>query len=293
MSDHGSTLPRRQLGRYLREGRMQCNMTIAEAAGLMEWSESKLQRLETGNAEKIRVLDIRELCRIYDFDDEFTAALAGLAQQASVKSWWHEYEDLVPEGFNVYVGLEASARALITYQPDLIPGLLQTADYARVLIGDYWPDAEPDALDRRVQLKLRRQSLLTRKRTPATFDLVVHETALRRLVGSPRVMSAQLRRVADLSTMSTIAVRVLPFSAGVPTGHTVGPFVILDFGRDTVGKPVEPTVVYLENFLGDLYLEKQASVDRYLEAYRALQRSALDESASRDLLRKAAKEYAT
>lgn len=293
MSDHGSTLPRRQLGRYLREGRMQCNMTIAEAAGLMEWSESKLQRLETGNAEKIRVLDIRELCRIYDFDDEFTAALAGLAQQASVKSWWHEYEDLVPDGFNVYVGLEASARALITYQPDLIPGLLQTADYARVLIGDYWPDAEPDALDRRVQLKLRRQSLLTRKRTPATFDLVVHETALRRLVGSPRIMSAQLRRVADLSTMPTIAVRVLPFSAGVPTGHTVGPFVILDFGRDTVGKPVEPTVVYLENFLGDLYLEKQASVDRYLEAYRALQRSALDESASRDLLRKAAKEYAT
>lgn len=272
---------------------MQCNLTIAEAAGLMEWSESKLQRLETGNAEKIRVLDIRELCRIYDFDDEFSAALAGLAQQASVKSWWHEYEDLVPDGFNVYVGLEASARALITYQPDLIPGLLQTADYARVLIGDYWPDAEPDALDRRVQLKLRRQSLLTRKRTPATFDLVVHETALRRLVGSPRVMSAQLRRVADLSTMPTIAVRVLPFSAGVPTGHTVGPFVILDFGRDTVGKPVEPTVVYLENFLGDLYLEKQASVDRYLEAYQALQRSALDEPASRDLLRKAAKEYAT
>src|SRR4051794_9264530 len=99
MSDHGSTLPRRQLGRYLREGRMQCNMTIAEAAGLMEWSESKLQRLETGNAEKIRVLDIRELCRIYDFDDEFSAALVGLATQASVKSWWHEYDDLLPEGF--------------------------------------------------------------------------------------------------------------------------------------------------------------------------------------------------
>ncbi|WP_067826953.1 helix-turn-helix domain-containing protein [Nocardia inohanensis] len=293
MSDHGSTLPRRQLGRYLREGRMQCNMTIAEAAGLMEWSESKLQRLETGNAEKIRVLDIRELCRIYDFGDEFTTALAGLAQQASVKSWWHEYEDLVPDGFNVYVGLEASARTLITYQPDLIPGLMQTADYARVLIGDYWPDADPAALDRRVQLKLRRQSLLTRKRTPATFDLVVHETALRRLVGNPRIMAAQLRRVADLSTAPTIAVRVLPFSAGVPSGHTVGPFVILDFGRDSLGKPVEPTVVYLENFLGDLYLEKQASVDRYREAYQALQRAALDESASRDLLRRAAKEYAT
>ncbi|GAB4584269.1 helix-turn-helix domain-containing protein [Nocardia sp. IFM 10818] len=293
MSDHGSTLPRRQLGRYLREGRMQCNMTIAEAAGLMEWSESKLQRLETGNAEKIRVLDIRELCRIYDFDEEFSAALLGLAQQASVKSWWHEYDDLIPEGFNVYVGLEASARALISYQPDLIPGLMQTADYARVLISDYWPDAAVDQLDRRVQLKMRRQSLLTRKRSPATFDVVIHETALRRVVGAPQIMAAQLRRVADMSTLPSIAVRVLPFSAGVPIGHTVGPFVILEFGRDSGNRPVEPTVVYLENFLGDLYLEKQAAVEKYHQAYQSLRRAALDEASSRDLLRKAAKEYAT
>ncbi|MGV9411180.1 helix-turn-helix domain-containing protein [Nocardia sp. NPDC003693] len=293
MSDHGSTLPRRQLGRYLREGRMQCNMTIAEAATLMEWSESKLQRLETGNAEKIRVLDIRELCRVYDFDGEFSAAVLSLAQQASVKSWWHEYDDIVPEGFNVYVGLEASARGLVSYQPDLIPGLMQTAEYARVLIGDYWPDAERDQIDRRVQLKTRRQSLLTRKRHPASLDVIVHETALRRVVGNPKVMAAQLRHVADMSTLPMIAVRVLPFSAGVPIGHSVGPFVILDFGRDGGNRPVEPTVVYLENFLGDLYLEKQAAVDRYRQAYQALQRSALDEASSRDLLRKAAKEYAT
>lgn len=293
MSEHGSTLPRRQLGRYLREGRMQCNITIAEAASQMEWSESKLQRLETGNAEKIRVLDIRELCRIYDFDDEFSAAVMGLAQQASVKSWWHEYDDLIPEGFNVYVGLEASARGLVSYQPDLIPGLMQTADYSRVLISDYWPDATSDQIDRRVQLKMRRQSLLTRKRHPASLDVIVHETALRRVVGSDRVMSAQLRRVADMSTLPMIAVRVLPFSAGVPIGHTVGPFVILDFGRDGGNRPVEPTVVYLENFLGDLYLEKQGAVDRYRQAYQALQHSALDEASSRDLLRKAAKEYAT
>ncbi|MTK34074.1 helix-turn-helix domain-containing protein [Nocardia seriolae] len=293
MSEHGSTMPRRQLGRYLREGRMQFNMTIAEAAALMEWSESKLQRLETGNAEKIRVLDVRELCRIYDFDDEFSSALTGLAQQASVKSWWNEYDDLLPEGFNVYVGLEASARALISYQPEIIPGLLQTAEYAKVLINDYWPDAAPDQLDRRVQLKTRRQSLLTRKRSPALFDVVVHETALRRIVGGPRVMAAQLRRVADMSTLPSIAVRVLPFSAGVPIGHTVGPFVILEFGRDAGNRPLEPTVVYLENFLGDLYLEKQAAVDRYREAYQAIQRAALDETTSRDLLRRAAKEYAT
>ncbi|MFF0607379.1 helix-turn-helix domain-containing protein [Nocardia tengchongensis] len=293
MSEHGSTLPRRQLGRYLREGRMQCNMTIAEAAALMEWSESKLQRLETGNAEKIRVLDIRELCRIYDFDDEFGSALTGLVQQAGVKSWWHEYGDLIPEGFNVYVGLEASARTLISYQPEIIPGLLQTADYARVLINDYWPDAASDQLDRRVQLKTRRQSLLTRKRSPALFDVVVHEAALHRVVGGRRVMAAQLRRLADMSTLPTIAVRVLPFSAGVPIGHTVGPFVILDFGRDAGNRPVEPTVVYLENFLGDLYLEKQAAVDRYREAYQAIQCAALDETTSRDVLRRAAKEYAT
>ncbi len=267
-------------------------MTIAEAAALMEWSESKLQRLETGNAEKIRVLDIRELCRIYDFDDEFSAALVGLAQEANVKSWWHEYDSLVPEGFNMYVGLESSARALISYQPDLVPGLMQTADYARVLISDYWPDALPEQMDRRVQLRMRRQRLLTRKRSPAILDVVLHETALRRVVGGPRIMAAQLRRVADMSTLPTIAVRVLPFSAGVPSGHTVGPFVILEFARDSRNRPVDPTVVYLENFLGDLYLEKQAAVDRYRQAYHALQQSALDEQSSRELLRKAAKEYA-
>ncbi|MBF6238860.1 helix-turn-helix domain-containing protein [Nocardia otitidiscaviarum] len=293
MSEHSSTLPRRQLGRYLREGRMESNLTIAEAAALMEWSESKLQRLETGNAEKIRVLDIRELCRIYDFDDEFTAALVGLAQQSNVKSWWHEYDSLVPEGFDMYVGLESSARTLISYQPDLVPGLLQTPDYARVLIADYWPDAPREQIDRRLQLRVRRQHLLTRKRSPAVFDVVLHETALRRVVGTPRIMSAQLRRVADMSTLPTITVRVLPFSAGVPSGHTVGPFVILEFGRDPRHRPVDPTVVYLENYLGDLYLEKQAAVDRYREAYHALQHAALDEASSRDLLRKAAKEYVT
>lgn len=272
---------------------MESNLTIAEAAALMEWSESKLQRLETGNAEKIRVLDIRELCRIYDFDEEFCTALVGLAQQSNVKSWWHEYDSLVPEGFNMYVGLESSARTLISYQPDLVPGLIQTADYARVLISDYWPDAPREQIDRRVQLRMRRQHLLTRKRAPATLDVVLHETALRRVVGGPHIMSAQLRRVADLSTLPTIAIRVLPFSAGVPSGHTVGPFVILEFGRDNRNRPVDPTVVYLENFLGDLYLEKQAAVDRYHQAYRALQQAALDENSSRDLLRKAAKEYAT
>src|SRR6266567_6247981 len=125
-----STLPRRQLGRHLRDWRTQSGQTIAEAARLMEWGASTLQRLEKGQADRIRTIDIQELCRIYGIPGEFAEGLKGLAQQAAVKSWWHAYGDLIPENFDVFVGLEASAQRLTSYQSELVPGLLQTADYA-------------------------------------------------------------------------------------------------------------------------------------------------------------------
>ncbi|WP_234390645.1 helix-turn-helix domain-containing protein [Nocardia suismassiliense] len=287
-----STLPRRQLGRYLRDWRTQAGLTIAEASRLMEWGASTLQRLEKGQADRIRTIDIQELCRIYGIPDELADGLKGLAQQAAVKSWWHAYGDLIPENFDVYVGLEASAQQLSSYQSELILGLLQTADYARALHRLGYPDDSEAELERRVQLRLQRQALITRKASPATVAVVLHESVLRRVVGGAKVMAAQLRHLADLSTNDNVAVRILPFAAGIPLGDSTGPFTVLEFGTDSKGQPVEPPVVYVEGFTGDLYLERPVDVQRYHRAHECLQRAALDIQTSRHLLRQIAKEFA-
>ncbi|MBF6135749.1 helix-turn-helix domain-containing protein [Nocardia otitidiscaviarum] len=286
-----STLPRRQLGRYLRDWRTQAGLTIAEAAKLMEWGASTLQRLEKGNADRIRTIDIQELCRIYGIPDEIAEGLKGLAQQAAVKSWWHSYGDLIPENFDVYVGLEASAQQLSCYQSELVPGLLQTADYARALNRLGYPDDSEAELERRVQLRMQRQALITRRHHPASVAMVLHESVLHRLVGSAKVMAAQVRHLAELSTRDNVALRILPFSAGVPLGLSTGPFVILEFGTDGRGQPVEPPVVYVEGFTGDLYLERQGDVQRYSRALDCLERCASDIQTSRNLLRQVAKEF--
>lgn len=286
-----STLPRRQLGRYLRDWRIQAGLTIAEAAKLMEWGASTLQRLEKGNADRIRTIDIQELCRIYGIPAQIADGLKGLAQQAAVKSWWHSYGDLIPENFDVYVGLEASAQQLSCYQSELVPGLLQTSDYARALNRLGYPEETAAEVDRRVQLRMQRQAMITRRMRPAAIAMVLHESVLRRLVGGARVMAAQVRHLAELSTRSNVVLRILPFAAGVPLGLSTGPFVILEFGSDGKGQPVEPPVVYVEGFTGDLYLERQGDVQRYRRAQAGLERCALDVQDSRSLLRQVAKEY--
>lgn len=292
MSDsESSTLPRRQLGRYLREGRDAMGMTIEEAARLMQWGKSTLQRLEKGQTDRVRDVDVRELCRIYGFNEDKTAALIGLAQQAAVRSWWHEFGDVIPANFSIYMGLESSARILTSYQPDLVPGLLQTADYARVLAHAANPDDTESELDSRVQLKMQRQALVTRTSSPVQLAVILHEGALRRVVGGRKVMAAQLRHLANESTRPNVSVRILPFSAGMPTGDQIGPFVILDFGLDSQGKPVEPTIVYAENYTGDMYSEKPDILRRYERAFETMQRLSLDENASRILLREVAREY--
>ncbi|MGV9412287.1 helix-turn-helix domain-containing protein [Nocardia sp. NPDC003693] len=293
MSDSpaSSTLPRRQLGRYLRDWRSQAGLTIADAARLMEWGASTLQRLEKGNADRIRTIDIHELCRIYGIPAEIAEGLKGLAQQAAVKSWWHSYGDLIPENFDVYVGLEASAQQLSCYQSELVPGLLQTADYARALNGLGYPDDTAAEVDRRVQLRMQRQAMITRRMHPATVAMVLHESVLRRTVGGAKVMATQVRHLAELSTRPNVDLRILPFTAGVPLGLSTGPFVILEFGSDTKGQPVEPPVVYVEGFTGDLYLERQGDVQRYRRARDHLADCALDAQDSRNLLRQVGKDY--
>ncbi|WP_433591804.1 helix-turn-helix domain-containing protein [Nocardia sp. CA-145437] len=288
MSKRSSNLPRRQLGRYLRELRQQCGLSIVQAAKLAERGTGSLQRLETGVTERIHLSDIEELCRIYDAP-EYVEPLKGLAQQANVKSWWHEYGDLIPAGFNVYVGLESAAERITIYRPDMVSGLFQTPEYARTLDHIYFPHESPTAIERRVHLRIRRQSLITRKRKPATTRLVIDEVALQRVVGGPKVMAAQLRHLAAMPP--NVSVRILSAAAGFPLGVSPGPFTILDFAVDDDGEPEEPTVVYVESYTGAMYFELDGTVDQYRAAFATIERVALNEADSRNLLRRMAKEY--
>lgn len=291
MADEDSTLPRRQLGRQLRQYREEIGLTLAQAAKLVEIGTTTLHRLETGKAHKVRMRIIQHLCEIYERSAEEWAAIKHLARQASVKSWYAEYDELLPVNFDNYVGLEAAARQIVSYQ-ELIPGLLQTADYARAIMRSYMPEASPTAIEPRVELRMKRQTIIRRKAEPVRFDVVLHESALHRMIGTPKVMAKQLLHVADVSTWPNVSVRIVPFSAGMPMGLNPGAFVILDFGLDTKGRPVEPTVVFVENVLtANIYLEKEVDVDRYRALSVALHRASLGEVESRALLRKIAKEY--
>ncbi|WP_280273087.1 helix-turn-helix domain-containing protein [Nocardia wallacei] len=293
MSETGSTLARRQLGKYLREGREECGLTLEQAGALIERSASTLQRIEKGVVAHLREVDLEALCKLYGFSEERTAAMKVLAAQGNEDSWWCDFGDLMPPTFDFYVGLEAAARRLVTYEPELVPGLLQTPGYASTLIRSVYPDDGPEEHARRVQLRMRRQLRVTRKHQPASLDVILRESVLEPMVGGPKIMAAQLKHLADISTRANITLHVLPFSAGFPLGVAIGPFVVLDFGSDRSGQTIEPPVVYAESFTGDLYLAKPSAVQRYHQAYESLRRSAMDAPASRALLRRMAKEYAS
>lgn len=289
----GSSIPRRQLARWLRELRNQSGMTIAELAKLIERGDGTVQRLETGHPDvKIRLWDIEAICNVLDADATTTEGLKGLAQQANTKHWWHEYGDLIPEDFDVYIGLEAAATVLTSYA-EIVPGLLQTPDYARTLFETVHPDASAGDIDRRVDLRVYRQRRLTRTVKPIALDVVLGESALRRIVGGPKVMAAQLRHIADMSTRENVKVRVIRDRDGIALGDLTGTYIVLEFDRSARGVLEEPTTVYVEGFTGALYFDDVRTVERYQHANAQYRTVALDEQATRDLLRKTAREYAT
>ncbi|MEV3964834.1 helix-turn-helix transcriptional regulator [Nocardia sp. NPDC050193] len=291
MADLGSTLPRRQVGRYLRDLRQGAGFTIAELARRIERGATTVQRLETGAAERIRLWDIEAICRVCGADETTIDALKGLAQQGNSKSWWHQYGDLIPLNFDVYMGLEAGAVKLTSFA-ELVPGLLQTSDYARTVTRLAHP-SEPDSeIARRVEMRIRRQIQITKKSDPLPIDVLLDESALHRVIGSRRIMATQLRHLADVGTRANVSVRVVPFTSGLPLGDLTGPFILLEFGTASTGGSSEPPVVYAEGYTGAMYFDDPEVVDRYRKAHMGLRRVALDLADSRKLLREKAREFA-
>ncbi|AKH82170.1 DNA-binding protein [Streptomyces sp. CNQ-509] len=279
----GSTVPRRQLGRYLRDLRNQARLTVRSAAHRLEWSEAKMWRIETGQSS-LRSFDVETMCKVYGAPADITEALMGLAKETKAKGWWHAYGDVIPEGFDVYIGLQEAASSLTSYQSDLVPGLLQTEGYARAVIRHHNPDETEAEIDRRVRLRIERQSLLTRATAPPSLRLVLNEAVLARPVGGPEVMAGQLTYLAEAAERSNIAIRVAPFATGLHLGMLSGSFVVLRFPVNGDGTETEPPTVYSDGFTGSLYLDKASEVQSYQEVFDDVWESSPDEQVSQRLI---------
>jgi transcriptional regulator with XRE-family HTH domain len=286
----GSTVPRRQLGRYLRDLRGQARLTVRAAAEALEWSEAKIWRIETGQTS-MRSLDVEQMCRIYGAPADATEGLMALAKETKAKGWWLSYSDVINEGFDVYIGLEEAAAHLLWYEAELVPGLLQTAEYARTLIRADNPGLDDDEVERRVQLRIARQSLITRVTAAPELRVVLNESILRRPVGGYDVIRAQLRRLVEVSDLPNVALKVLPFDVGMHAGIMSGPFVVLEFPASGNGRASEPPTVYVDGFTGALFLDKPGEINRYRAAFGDIWAAAVDEAASRNLIVKAAEEF--
>ncbi|TDC41809.1 helix-turn-helix transcriptional regulator [Micromonospora sp. KC213] len=280
-TDTGSTVPRRQLGRYLRQLREEARMTVKAAADALEWSTPKIWRIETG-ATSMRSLDVEAMCRVYRASPELTEALMGLAKETKGRGWWHSYGDAIPEWFELYVGLEAAAARLRTYEAQLVPGLLQTEAYATLVYEVARPEMTREEIERGVAVRLGRQALLTRAAPRAPqFDVLLDEVVLRRGVDAD-----QLQRLVTVSRQPNVSLRVVPFSAGLHRGNmSSGTFTILDFDGGA-----EPSIVYSDSLTGALYLDKPGEVATYDEAWASMEKPALSEAQSRKLIASIAEE---
>ncbi|MFD1149136.1 helix-turn-helix domain-containing protein [Saccharothrix hoggarensis] len=275
------TLRKRRLVSELRRLREAADLTIEEVGARLECSASKISRIETGRVG-VTPRDVRDMLAAYGADPATLEELVQLARDARRKAWWDEFGDIAP---GRYVGFEADAASVRTYQGLMVPGLLQSEAYTRALIGGVLPDAAPAEVDRRVQLRKARQALLLED-DPLRLHAVVDEAAVRRLVGGRDVMADQLRRLRDLAEQPNITLQVVPFEAG---GHAAmdGPFVILAFPER-----FDPDVVYLESARSDVYLEQPSDVARYSDLFARLCADSLDPAASSALIERVARELA-
>ncbi|WBB76617.1 helix-turn-helix transcriptional regulator [Micromonospora sp. WMMD1128] len=284
----GSSVPRRALGRVLRELRTEARMTLEGAAAALECSRQKVWRIESGIGV-VRGIDVRAMCELYGARRELTAALVALAGETRGRGWWHAYGDPVPDWFDLYGGLESAACRLREHAGALVPVLLQTRGYAAATCRSRLGTTEGDR-ERLLDARLRRQDLLRRRLPrPPRIEVMLCEAVLLRQVGGAATMAGQLRHLADAGRLPHVSIRVLPLAAGAHAGALAGPFVLLDFPPGLRVDP-DPPVVYRESLTGALYLDRPAEWAAYERAWSGLDALALSEEESRRLIVKTGEE---
>jgi transcriptional regulator with XRE-family HTH domain len=261
------TLRARRLAIELTSRREAAGLSREEAARRLEWSTSTIFRIETGRSRP-QPRSVRELLDLYGVTGREREGLIQLSREARQPGWWHSFRDVLSDPYQVYIGLETGAASIRNFEPLVIPGLLQTADYARAMFRGGARELDRDEIDRRVEVRMSRQQVLLREDRPRLWA-VLDEAVIRRVVGGQAVMRAQLQQLVEAAGQGKTTVQVVPFSAGAHSG-TTGPFVILGLpGLD------EPDLVYVETLAGDIYLEDRNDVDRYTLAFDRLLAAAL------------------
>jgi transcriptional regulator with XRE-family HTH domain len=284
-SDSGSTVPRRQLGRYLRQHREAAAITVKAAADVLECSFQKVWRIEKG-AVPVRGTDVKLLCQAYKVAPDMTEALVGLARETRAKGWWQSYGDAVPDWFELYVGLEGAASRIRKFEPSLIPGLLQAHAYMAAVIHADRPDMADEDVDRRIALKQERQGLLSRHfPAPPSLEVIVSEAVLWAAPETPGAMAQQLWHLLKANELPHVSVRVLPTSTGPHRASGSGAFTILEF-PSADGEKGEPPTIYSESLTGALYLDKPRELTTYEEVWANLGDKALTEQQSGEMIRK-------
>jgi transcriptional regulator with XRE-family HTH domain len=279
----GPAGPRRRLGAELRQLRRRADLQLVEVARELDCSASKISRLENGKGIP-RMPDVVALMQLYGVtDDEWRERLTQLVHESREQGWWERYTDGVQaERFVMnaparYTALETEAVRVRSFEVAWVHGLLQAPEYARAVLEALLSERTASEVDRLVELRLRRQEALTQRTPPLQLEVVLDESVLSRVVGSPEVMAAQLRYLRERSELPNITVRVLPFSIGLHRAHA-GPFQILEF-PDQVGADV----VFIEGPAGDTY-ENESDVDLYKDVLADVANRALEPDASREIV---------
>lgn len=268
------TVRRRMLSIELRKLREEADLTQTQVTTLLEWSQGKLARMEQDKWQRPDLHDIRLLMDTYGVTDEtYREELLTWAREGRQRGWWHPHKKLLGEQYSTYIGLEAEADTVLTFSALMVPGLLQTADYARAIIQGWQTEIDDAATGRRVEIRTRRQETLTREQDPLRLWAVIDEATLHREVGSPEIMRAQMGHLLEIAELPRVTLQVIPFSAGAHPG-AAGPFSVLQFSD------LAPEAVYVENLAGELYVEQPEQVEEFRRGFRQLTAVALSPTAT-------------
>ncbi|MET8828609.1 helix-turn-helix transcriptional regulator [Streptomyces sp. NPDC004610] len=274
------------LGRQLEELRVRAGLTFEQAGEAIGVSHSTIRRMEAAKVARLRLADAEKLLQIYGVTDpqEIDTFLKSV-REANKRGWWHTYRDVMPDWFAAYLSLEQAALQIRAYENQFVHGLLQTRDYARALLGAGNPHAAPEATERRVALRMRRQELLTRP-VPPRLWVVMDETVLRWPVGGAEVMRAQIDHLIEMNRLPHVTLQVMRFANGPHPAMRAGAYHIFRFQA-----PELPDIVYLNGLVGAVYLDKRDDVVVYREALDRLGAQAAPVSRTESHLGAIRKEY--
>jgi transcriptional regulator with XRE-family HTH domain len=274
----GPTVLRMLLGSQLRDLREAAGISPEQAGYEIRGSRSKISRLEHGRVG-FKERDVADLLTLYGVtDDERRSHMLLLAQQSNNQGWWAKYDDVLPDWFETYIGLEQATSLIRSYELQFVPGLFQTENYARAVTVLGHRAASAEEIERRVSLRLKRQQLLAGP-VPRVWA-VIDESALRRPLGGRETMRAQLRHLLEIAEMPQVTLQLMPFDRG---GHSAagGSFAILRFAE-----PDLPDIVYIEQLTGALYLDRHEEIDHYREVMNSLSAEAETPADSERLLKR-------